>query len=241
MHASSLTGGARARRRGLDAADGRSGSRAAVWAAILALLAVIALLVAWLAGWLRFGTDPRVAEIQALQEEARAAFTAGGGPSSVAEAGAAFAAMGRIREKVEALPAHLRPQVERSGGSMFRNAMRARIDSYFAAPPEERQAQLDRHIDQEEMLRKASELARTVTGGDRSGGGGSGGNADSGNGGRSGGGGAGQARSDEGRSNWRKRIIDRTTPEQRARYVEYRRAIEKRRGERGLPSWPGGR
>jgi hypothetical protein len=243
MYASSSlqAAGARARRRESAGGDERSGRRAAVWAAILALLAVVALLVAWFAGWLRFGTDPRVAEILALQEEARVAFTAGGGPSSVAEAGAAFAAMGRIREKVEALPPHLRPQVERSGGSMFRNAMRARIDSYFSAPPEQRRAELDRHIDQEEMLRKASELARAVTGGgergsgnDRAG--------ESASGGRgAGGGGTSPARSDESRSNWRKRIIDRTTPEQRARYVEYRRAMEQRRGERGLPAGSGGR
>jgi hypothetical protein len=31
-------------------------------------------------------------------------------------------------------------------------------------------------------------------------------------------------------------MIDRTTPEQRARYVEYRRAMEKRREQLGMPS-----
>jgi len=239
MHASStISAGSRARRRGSAGGDERSGHRAAVWA-ILAVLAVVALLVAWLMGWLRFGTDPRVAEILAMQEEAREAFTAGGGPSSIAEAGAAFAAMGRIREKVEALPPDLRPQVERSGAGMFRNAMRARIDSYFATPPEQRQAALDRHIDQEEMLRKASELARAVTGGGQGGGGNDRAGAAA-NGGRSGAGGGGSSqRSEDGRNNWRKRLIDRTTPEQRARYVEYRRAIEKRRADRGMT--PGGR
>lgn len=243
LASSSLTAaGGRSRRRGSAGSDERSGRRAAVWAAILAALAVLALLFAWLAGWLRFGTDPRVVEILALQEEARAAFVANGGPTSIAEAGAAFAAMSRIREKVEALPEHLKPQVERSGGSMFRNAMRARIDSYFATPPEQRQAMLDRHIDQEEMLRKAAELARSVTGGQR--GGGNDRPAESAGGSRGAGGGreaAGPPRSDDSRSDWRKRLIDRTTPEQRARYVEYRRAIDQRRGERGLPASSGGR
>lgn len=237
MHASSaMTAGSQIRGRGRSGTDGDAGRRAAWVAGILAILAIVALFIAWLMGWLRFGTDPRVAEILAMQEEARAAFVANGGPTTIAEAGAAFAAMGRIREKVEALPAHLKPQVERSGGSMFRTAMRARIDAYFATPPEQRQAMLDRHIDQEEMLRKASDLTRAVSGGgERSGqpaaGGQGGGQA----------GGSNQAGSDDSRSNWRKRIIDRTTPEQRARYVEYRRAIEDRRGQRGLPAGPGGR
>jgi hypothetical protein len=90
------------------------------------------------------------------------------------------------------------------------------------------------------MLRKASDLARAVTGGGRDGNGGREGSGERGD--RSApGGGSNPPRTDESRSNWRKRIIDRTTPEQRARYVEYRRAVEQRRGERGLPSWPGGR
>jgi hypothetical protein len=42
--------------------------------------------------------------------------------------------------------------------------------------------------------------------------------------------------SSEDRSNkWRKSMIDRTTPEQRSRYVEYRRAMDERREQRGLP------
>jgi hypothetical protein len=36
-------------------------------------------------------------------------------------------------------------------------------------------------------------------------------------------------------------MIDRTTPEQRARYTEYRQAMDKRREERKLPSSPWGR
>lgn len=41
---------------------------------------------------------------------------------------------------------------------------------------------------------------------------------------------------EEDRNRWRKSMIDRTTPEQRARYVEYRRAMDERREQRGLPS-----
>ena len=76
------------------------------------------------------------------------------------------------------------------------------------------------------------------------GGGGGGGNAGSRGSGNaaSGGdanGGPRGSRTEEDRNKWRKSMIDRTTPEQRARYVEYRRAMEERREKRGLPAGPG--
>ena len=213
------------------------------WLAVVAGVAVLAVLVAWFLGWISFGTDPRVAEIQKMQEEARAQFAEGGGPRTVVEATAAVTAMNTIRAKVEALPPHLRPQVERQGGSVFRTAMRARIDSYFTAPPEKRKAELDRQIDQEEMMRKAFEAGRAVAG--MFGGGQSGGQQASQGGAAQGGqqaggsrpGGPPQGGSEEDRNRWRKSMIDSTTPEQRARYVEYRRAMDERREQRGLPTW----
>jgi hypothetical protein len=218
------------------------------WLAILAGVAVLAVLVAWFLGWISFGTDPRVAEIQKMQEEARAQFAEGGGPRTVVEATAAVTAMNTIRAKVDALPPHLRPQVERQGGSVFRTAMRARIDSYFTAPPEKRKAELDRQIDQEEMMRKAFEAGRAVAGmfgGGQSGGqqasqGGAGQGGAAQGGQQAGGsrpGGPPQGGSEEDRNRWRKSMIDSTTPEQRARYVEYRRAMDERREQRGLPTW----
>ena len=218
------------------------------WLAVVAGVAVLAVLVAWFVGWISFGTDPRVAEIQKMQEEARAQFAEGGGPRTVVEATAAVTAMNTIRAKVEALPPHLRPQVERQGGSVFRTAMRARIDSYFTAPPEKRKAELDRQIDQEEMMRKAFEAGRAVAGmfgGGQSGGqqasqGGAGQGGAAQGGQQAGGsrpGGPPQGGSEEDRNRWRKSMIDSTTPEQRARYVEYRRAMDERREQRGLPTW----
>ncbi|NDC63654.1 MAG: hypothetical protein EBZ59_06630, partial [Planctomycetia bacterium] len=104
------------------------------WLALLALLAVLTSLLAWLLGWFRPAIDPRVAEIRKLQDEARQTIITGGGPSTIAEAAAGMAAMERIRQKIEALPEDLRPQVEQGGRGMFRAAMRARIDAYFALP-----------------------------------------------------------------------------------------------------------
>ena len=215
--------------------DEQAANPAMKWLAGVALLALLAFLVAWLGGWIRFTTDPRVAEIQKLQEEARQKFAVNGGPQTLAEATEAVTAMATIRQKVEALPANLRPQVERSGGSMFRSAMRQRIDAYFSLPPAKRQAELDRQIKQEDMMRKAFETASSVAGffgGGPPGGGPPGG----GQGGGPPGGGPSQGPSQDRSNKWRKEIIDSTTPEQRARYVEYRRAMDQRRKELGIPS-----
>jgi hypothetical protein len=217
-------------------------SNRGLWVAVIAGLVLLALIAAWFLGWISFGTDPRVAEIQQLQQEAQKQFGEGGGPKTIAEATAAVTAMNTIRTKVEALPPHLRPQVEREGGSMFRSAFRARIDSYFAAAPEKRQAELDRQIDQEEMMRKAFDAGRAIAGAF---GGGQGSQAAGGTaqGGTTGGGppaptgsrSSSGSSSEESRNKWRKSMIDRTTPEQRSRYVEYRRAMDERREQRGLP------
>lgn len=223
------------------------GPRWGTWIGVgLALLVALAI-GAWLMGWISFWTDPRVVEIQQMQTEAQKQFTENGGPRTVAEATAAMTTMNTIRAKVEALPPHLRPQVERQGGNMFRNAMRARIDSYFALPPEKRQAEIDRQIDQEEVMRKAFEAGRAVASVFGGGQGGQGGQAGGQAGGAAGttasatasappaGTPGGRSGSEEDRNRFRKSIIDRTTPEQRARYVEYRRAMDERREQRGLP------
>lgn len=221
------------------------GSGLAFWAVVLAGLTLLCLLIAWLAGWIRFSTDPRILEIKALQEEATRKFQANGGPSTLADATAAVAAMGEIRSKVEALPPHLRSEVERSGRSMFRSSFTARIDNYFAQPPEKRQAELDRQIDQEELMSKAFAAGQAIAGALGGGrGGATTGGATAGGGGGPGGGDAGRpprGGTEEDRNKWRKSMIDRTTPEQRARYTEYRQAMEKRREERKLPSSPWGR
>lgn len=222
-------------------------SRAMIAAALILLLAALAFVIAWLAGWIRFTTDPRVTEILALQDQAMERFGQSGGPTNLTDATAMMSSMMEIRQRVEALPEHLRPQVERSGQRMFQSAFRARIDNYFAQPPEKRQAEIDRQIDQEEMMRKAFEAGRalaSVVGGGQSGGAGQGGSSAQASGGTRPAGaapaGPGSSswsnRSEEERNRWRKSMVDRTNPEERARYTEWRRATEERRVERGLPA-----
>ena len=242
--------------------DNVSPARKAVrWLLILLALAFVAFLVAWLLGYVRLTTDPRIVEIQKMQAETQKTFMANGGPQTLDEAKAAVAAMGQIREKIEALPENMRREAGRRGGNVFRNTMQTRINAYFSLPSDQRQAELDRQIKQEELFRKAWESSRPAGGGQgrqpggnaANGGGGGQGGAGGGQGGAGGGqagagggqagagggpGGGGPPRggSEEDRNRWRKNIIDSTSPEQRARYVEYRRAMEARRDQLGLPA-----
>lgn len=219
----------RATRRSAVATPEGRGGRWVLGIALAVLLMLIVLCVAWFMGWLRFATDPRVVEIQRMQTEMRESVFKNGGPRTLVEASTAMASMGQIREKIEALPPDLKRQVERSGGNFFRSAMRARVDAYFALPADKRRAELDRQIDQEEMMRKAAELVGLGRG-QREGGGDAAPR-----------GGPPRSSSEEDRNRWRKQIIDSTTPEQRAEYVEYRQAMEQRRQQRGMPASPWGR
>lgn len=236
--------------------------KAARWLILLLVLAALVFAIAWLLGYVRLTTDPRIVEIQKLQADTQKQFMANGGPQTLDEAKAAVAAMGQIREKIEALPESMRREAGRRGGNVFRNTMQTRINAYFSLPPDQRQAELDRQIKQEELFRQAWEASRPAGGrqggppaGNAGGGGGGPNGADAGpgrgvpGGGGPGGGGPGgpgmggppRNGSEEDRNRWRKTIIDSTSPEQRAKYVEYRRAMEARRDQLGLPQGRGGR
>jgi len=227
-------------RSGRAAPSASGGPSLRVWLIGLAVVAGIVFLLAWLLGWIRFTTDPRVAEILALQEQARerfeqrnaAAATSGSPGMTLADATTAVTSMMEIRQKTEALPEYLRPQVERNGANMFRSAFRARIDRYFAVPPEQRQAEIDRQIAEEEMWRKAFEAGRAmmaaVSGGSQQG---QSANQQAASNPR-----PWSSRTEDERNRWRKGIVDRTTPEERARYTEWRRARDARREQLGLPT-----
>jgi hypothetical protein len=241
-----------------SADDGVSPTRKAIrWLLLLLAVGLLGFLIAWLLGYVRLITDPRIVEIQKLQAEAQKTFMANGGPQTLDDAKAAVTSMNQIREKIDALPEGLRREAGRRSGSVFRSTMQNRINTYFSLPPDQRQAELDRQIKQDDLFRKAWEGSRpaggqggtagagAVAGGGQTGtagGPGSGGTASGGGGGPGGGsrgpgsGGPPRNGNEEDRNRWRKNIIDSTTPEQRARYVEYRRAMEARREQLGTPS-----
>ncbi len=165
---------------------------------------------------------------------------------------------GRMRD----MPESARSQVREDMGRLFRARERAELASYFSLSPKERQAELDRRIKAEQERRKAWEQERASRGdalgsgagpGRGPGGPGQGGQANQGrpqgpgqgqgNGGagnddRGGGRGGPQGQrgmpSEQAMEAWRKERLDRSSPEERARSAEYRRAMTVRREQLGI-------
>jgi hypothetical protein len=208
-----------------------------LWIALGAVaLGLIGFLVAGLMGGIRFGTDPRVAEIRTMVQDMQTKFAEG--PATEAQAKEMVAAMGAMRQKMEDLPPNLRR--EAMGGMGQMRGMQNGVKSYFAAKPEDRKKVLDKQIDQTEMMRKAF-MSSGMMGGGPPGGGGGQGQAGGGTA-HAGGppGGPPRGGGEEGRNSWRKQMLDSTSPGQRAQFNEYFRVMEERRKERGMGSSPWG-
>jgi hypothetical protein len=118
--------------------------------------------------------------------------------------------------------------------------MQARVDTYFATPPEKRQQLIDDQLKQMQSMQKAFEGGRSMFQGlAGQGGGGQGGNPGGGKAGNQSTAGGRASRSEEDRNKWRKDMIDRSSPSQRARWTEYMGEVEKRRQALGLPGGGG--
>ena len=217
--------------------NGRSVKR---WATALAFAVVAITISAYLLLRPRdYSNDPRVVEIREIQEEARKRYLSGGGPSTQSEARAFVQSMEQVRTKMEGLPSDVRRELYQNGGNVFYSSMRQRIDDYFNASPAQRQRVLDQQIRQSDLMNKAFSEARAARVAQESSGNGQQreGRLETDNSSsRS----SWASRSQGDRNEWFKnRILDRTTPEQRAKFVEYRRAASERREELGLPAgWP---
>lgn len=213
----------------------------------LAGAAGLAWIILWLGGF--FSTPKVVLEIRALVDAeivkldkvARNEIPYSGDWSSVGEV------FGRMRD----MPDNARDQVREEVGRLFRARERAELASYFAMPPEKRQAEIDRRIKAEQERAKAREQERASRSANRETGGGQGQGRPSGAGRTQGGatnpggagGGGGRAgggppqwgsRSDEQILARRKERLDQSSPEERARSAEYRRAMTVRREQLGL-------
>ena len=217
--------------------NGRSVKR---WATAVAFAVVAITISAYLLLRPRdYSNDPRVVEIREIQEEARKRYLSGGGPSTQSEARAFVQSMEQVRTKMEGLPSDVRRELYQNGGNVFYSSMRQRIDDYFNASPAQRQRVLDQQIRQSDLMNKAFSEARAARVAQESSGNGQqreGRPETDNSSSRS----SWASRSQGDRNEWFKnRILDRTTPEQRAKYVEYRRAASERREELGLPAgWP---
>jgi uncharacterized membrane protein YgcG len=200
----------------------------------LLVAALLALLLMWLLGW--FSVPREVLEIRGLVDGQIAELR------KVArnEVPLADASMGfsTVLDRVRVLPPDLRRQAGREIGRMFEAREQAEMESYFNLPPERRQAELDRRIKAEEQRRQAREAERAkresqrpapAAGQQTAGGpGGPGGGRSSG--------GRGRSTTEEERNARSKRRIDRSSPQERAQRTEYRRALDERRTQLGLPA-----
>ena len=195
------------------------------WGGRTLLAAVALFLIAWLGGWIRFTTDPRLAEVIAMQREADRLVAIDGGPKTEAEARVIADAWGKIKEKTDSLPPKLRGQAAAAGWATSEAAKRRAVDQFFATPPADRKAELDRQIKSEKLLRgafaawakaPAGAAAPTQATGQPGGAAGRGSTPP-------------QAPSEDSRNAGRKGVIDHTSASQRARFFEYQRALNERR------------
>lgn len=211
-------------------------------AAVLLLLALLGLAGCWLLGFFSGPKEVaalrRIVDAQVVQMEAAA--RTGTPPDQVAS-------VGTVMEQMRAVPRAYREQAAREAGRYFEARDRAEMDSYFALPADRRQAELDRRIRADEERRKTWQAERERREQQRAAAGGT----DAANGPRGQGdaprpaaqaggppgpGGGRRGGTEDSRNERSKRQIDRSTPEERARRAEYRRAVEERRTQLGLGS-----
>lgn len=182
---------------------------------VLALLIVLSLGgVVW--ALLPPGPDPQMVKVQQLQEKIF--------DEKVTDE-QRRAMFGEIRKEAEKLTEEQRMTLMRE--NPFAKRMQQTVVAYFDLPEKDRKAALDKDIDRFEKFRKDMEKRRAS--GDRPpgppGGFGNRGNMD-----------AGQ------RNQFQKKMLDNTSPTERAMFTEYFKDMENRRRERGLPTLggPGG-
>jgi hypothetical protein len=202
------------------------------------LLALLTLIVMWLGG--SFRTPREVLAVRAavagqmveLDRMARGEVPFGD------DSGAVVPIMQAIRD----VPEQYRDQARREMGRLFEARERAEVNSYFAVPPAQRAAELDRRIKEEEVRRARWQAERDRRAAERGEVGGTARGQQAGGGSEAAsarqGGAGGQPRqrdrSEEGRNTRSKQRLDRTTADARARSTEYRRAKDQRRIQLGL-------
>ena len=148
----------------------------------------------------------------------------------------------QLRTEFRNLPEADRERLGRERRDGFEKRMQERIHEVLSLPPAQRVAALDKQINEEEKRKKEWEQrSQSGKAGKGKGGPGKGGAGKGGPGkGGAGKGGGGRNLNDQAKNQFRKARLDNTSPRSRAEMVEYRRQMEQRRAERGLPPspWP---
>ena len=196
---------------------------------LLALLLGLISAGAWWGGWFGAKEDPRLTEVKTAMADAAAKYPPDQAPKNMLDTAARVGTMVSVMAKIQSLPEELRPKAMEEGRKLMMKGMEARVDSYFAAPPDQRQKLIDDQLKQMQSMQKAFEGSRSMFQGlgGQGGKGGAAGNQQQAAGGPG-------PRSEEDRSAWRKRMIDGSSPSQRARWTEYFGEVEKRRQALGM-------
>ena len=219
-----------------------------IWIIAISGISIVGVLVVW---GLASSETPEWKEMQQLQDEIRTSVESEREDKSD-EANSnsdtlRLEKMAEYREKLKALPEKLQKTAREQMRGMFVSRMEQRIDRVLSLPPEERNEELDKQIDEwDERIaswekRKQQDNPKSE---DKNGDGQAGNANGSGDstkvteGEKKNSGGHWRSRwanaSKEQRDTWRRELLSRTTPEQRAKWHEYRRLMDQRRKERGL-------
>lgn len=172
------------------------------------------------------GPDPDVVRVQQMQERLF-------DPNTKMSDDERFKGFRELGEASRSLTDEQRMQVMRENPMAKR--MRQSVVDYFNLPEKERVALLDKHIDEMEKMRKDFEKRMKERQAQGGGPGGPGGRGPGGPGGppRGPGGPGGD------RNAMRKKMLDNTSPQERAMFSEYFEQMQQRRQERGLPPMGG--
>ncbi|AMV25398.1 hypothetical protein VT84_13435 [Gemmata sp. SH-PL17] len=168
--------------------------------------------------------DPHLARAKELQSEL---FGSGAKNLSAEERKARFT---EYREQVKHLSADQKWELS----APARERQKAEMERYFALSPKEKIKYLDERIDRSEKARKEREQ-KAAQGAGRPGGGGFGGGPSGAQKGAPGGAPGKAPRSSEELEKRRKESLARTTPEERAHADQFRKEMNDRRKQRGLP------
>lgn len=144
--------------------------------------------------------------------------------------------MEQFRKESQSLPPEQRRKVEEWGRQWFKGVM----DKYYELPEEQREAYLDAWIDRFEAMRQERERAREERAAQKAAAGDDAAPAGTQPGA------SGEAKGAAGKGRWnsltpeerekrRRDMLDRTTPEERARFADFMLKIGARRVARGLP------
>jgi len=222
---------------------------------MIAVSTCLLLLIFFASWWAGAFTEPEVvAEIHTMVDE-EVAYLAKVARNEIPY-GSSDRDMGEWFQKFRDVPEQYRGQIRQDMGRLFAARERAATQSYFALPQNKRQAEMDRRIQAEEARSKerrerwaaeraAREKADTnrqpssqneqTAGGQESRRGGQDANREAGQGRR------GPPRTEDTRNDWMKRRLDNSSPDERARRTEYRRAMTERREQLGIePGRDGG-